>query len=377
MSIYIRNIVSKVGIGIGLFLFAIVYINVFYLSMCKNIKIIPCIIILIILLAILLKFSNKTVFHYMMFGMILEQLVIGIFCMVEYSTWDVYALYKNAVSLAKGGSFNSAYFEIYPHNIMLLFILTILYKISYTIFGSTSQYFGMLLNVFSIDSAIFFSLKIVEKLSGERIKYQYGILCALFSPLYLWVPIVYTDTICLPFLTGSILLLFNTAEKLSQQKEVDKRIAFRFVLFGFVAAFGMKIKGSLAIIIVAGIIYIILKFNAFSKNNMFKVLKVCILCTIGMLLCMLMFGTLIKSTGLFTMDGFEKYEFPKTHFIMMGLQGMGNFNADDKHFTESIEGYDNKKEAIAEKIEERVSEMGVKGVIKQMFNKAINVFCNP
>ena len=65
----------------------------------------------------------------------------------------------------------------------------------------------------------------------------------------------------------------------------------------------------------------------------------------------------------------EKYEFPLTHWIMMGLHDRGGYCDKDFWYTENSGNYEEKMQANIDKIEERLSDFGVFGMIKHLAKK--------
>lgn len=367
MSIRIRDIISKFGITIGIILFSICYIAIVMQGIKKEWNLVWMLFAtfaLICIMSMRITFFSKRVYGLILLG-ICFQMVVGYLAMVEYEVWDVCAVYESAVALAtEKGNFLHTYFEAHPNNIMLLFVLTGLYKVVYTLFGTTTVYAAIVLNVLFVDVGLFFAYKIAQVIGGNELKHMYVILCFLFTPFYLWTPIVYTDTMCFPFLTGAIYILI---------KAVREKNNLLFVGFGFIVALGIEMKGSLAILLVSGIIYLLLSWNVFNKDVIGKLCKALVCCFTGFFVGSIMFSSVVNATGLFSEENFYKYKYPKSHYVMMGLKGMGNFDGEDNGWTSSIEGYDEKKEAISEEIKRRIEEGGgISFVVKQMFNKAIN-----
>ncbi len=112
--------------------------------------------------------------------MILIQIAAGYLLMVEYSTWDVYAVTKNARALVTGGYFNTSYFAKYPNNIALLLLFKNIFEITNYLFGSTSNWFLVVLNIVAIDIAVIFMIKTLKMVYCDNVAYKPGIVACFF-----------------------------------------------------------------------------------------------------------------------------------------------------------------------------------------------------
>lgn len=235
-------------------LFSSVYVAVLANSIHKSILIVPCIGALIIAYILLTKANNiESIFHCCFCCMIVIQLFFGYFLMVEYTTWDVYSVVKNARALVNETYYNAEYFARYPNNIGLMLLFAGVFTVTDALWSSTSVYFLVALNIIAIDTALILMLRIVHLLYNKTLAFRMGICFSLFAPLYLYVPICYTDTFCMPFLTGAVFLVVKIVKTYEKNRSV-KNFAIALLL-GIVMMLGMKIKASLVIILIAAVIY--------------------------------------------------------------------------------------------------------------------------
>ncbi len=142
-----------------------------------------------------------------------------------------------------------------------------------------------------------------------------------------------------------------------------KRI-FCCISLGSVIMLGFEFKGSIIIMLIAVLMVCFLKFDFRSF------LKIIALIIVGFVVTYGIWTIYVKSTNLITEEDYNKYRMPTTHWIMMGMKGKGNFDSDSVNFTMSFDTYDQKKTATIDKIKENYQIMGIKGVIKQGYNKA-------
>ena len=76
------------------------------------------------------------------------------------------------------------------------------------------------------------------------------------------------------------------------------------------------------------------------------------------------FNTIIKNSGIITKEQYYDYEYPPTHWVMMGLNTLGGYSPEDSKFTSSIIGKDNKVKAHLEEIKNRIDEYNSKDITK-------------
>lgn len=355
-------------------IFSAVYFKVFAqsLSKCSQIGMLFFILAATVLLYCFadrykkIRLDYKQIFSHMFVFMVTAQLFCGYLLKMDFSTWDIYAVDRGARFLASGKDYlNTAYFARYPNNTAILLVLSLVYKISYTLFGTTSIYVGILFNIAAIDLSVLFSVKIAEILKDDnRFKYKVGIVSALFLPFYLYVPIYYTDTLSMPVLTGICYFVLLTAKNIANKIGSAKETYIRCVFIGILAAFGFKLKGSLIIITVAFLIYMFLKLSV--RNFA----KVSVSCIAGFFAVLLMWGFIAGRVDLITDEQYDQNQFPTAHWIMMGLTGKGSYNSEDVQYTLSFPTYDEKREADISVIKSRLEKLGPSGLVFHMYNKA-------
>jgi len=295
--------------------------------------------------------------------MIVIQVFCGCFLMVKYETWDVHSVTKSAIAIANNTQFNLGYFSTCPNNIAITSIYAILLKLTKWLFNSTSVYCLVGFNIIAVDVSILLAMKCMDLLESGELKYKVGIMLTLFAPFYLYIPICYTDTVSMPFVLGIVYLVLAVVKEKNEQGQDWKR-NLKTAAVGALIALGYKIKGSVIVLVVAAFLY------WFFSMRFKTVLKAAIPFLFGVTMmlgvCNVVFSQLIPVDK----SALAKHKTPMTHYFMMGLKGMGNFNSEDWHFTKNIEGYEEKKEATTEELKRRIDELGVAGLIQKYHYKA-------
>ena len=343
---------------------ACVYLGVLLNSVKSSLLIIPTIFFLIIGYVILHKKGSAMYFNVCYLLMIIIQIVVGYYLQVEYSSWDVHAVTQSAAALVNNENFNELYFARYPNNIAILLLFTLIYKLTNFLFHSTSVQILIAINIVAIDIAVILGVKLLKMICSEEGAYRGGIMMTMFAPFYLYVPICYTDTFSMPVVVGGVYWIIYYAKNhvtMSRWSRILHLLGLGAVLF-----LGFKLKGSLIVILIAALMYFYFKFECR------KFVKIIVSLMIGFSIAAIAWGQGVKVLGFISDEEYDQYQFPATHWIMMGLEGLGNFNPDDVGYTLSFSTYDEKKEATVAKIFERVEKLGCEGVVKQFYKKSVN-----
>lgn len=88
-----------------------------------------------------------------------------------------------------------------------------------------------------------------------------GIYAELFAPFYLYVPICYTDTFCMPFIAFTFYLIIKWVSADSKKDRIATKKLIRYVIVGSILFVGFKLKGSLIILLIAFSIYMFFRFK--------------------------------------------------------------------------------------------------------------------
>ena len=276
-----------------------------------------------------------------------------------YPGWDFGAVYQGAVEIAESGAFSESsswYFTTYPNNMAVCLMLALIFKL----FGGLFPYItvGVLLNIALIDLGILFFLLWIRDQYGAKWMTLAMLLCSLFLPFYMHVPIFYTDTFALPFVTGTFFLYLL-------RKNDSRFLAAASALLGI----GYKVKGSLGVILIALLIHTWLqkeKVTEHIRKTVFLVIPFCLL--VGTL-------TVIPQKLLIADQAdIERNEFPMEHWIAMGLEGGGGYNQNVYLMTASVEGKEEKKAVDREFIQMKLEAYGTEGLLQHLKEKSIHTW---
>ena len=273
--------------------------------------------------------------------------------------WDVAAVYQSALDQKDNFQYLPVYFTwMYPNNIPLLLFFILGMKFL-DLFGITQYYYYFtFFNAFVILLSMGGLYWLIYRHFGLVSATWTSLFMLFLTPLYMYVPIVYTDTLVMIFpILGLILYdLFYYS--------TDRRRYLYAILLGLVLSIGVLVKTNAIILVVAILIHYF----------MMHPLKRWIQLLIGIALPFLIVNTIYQSC-LTLVYPTEKSEigFPMTHWVMMGLSGNGGYSHEDVEFTDSLKnrGLTNSqiKAIHIEQIKNRLLDYGVRGTLDHLHRK--------
>lgn len=302
--------------------------------------------------------------------MFVIQLIIG-YKLKMYPVTDLNILNKYAYDFAKNGNFyliqqdyanNYVYMIRYQNNFAILFLLSAIYRIGYLIFGYIPMFLPVAFNSVMINLSVLFIVLCAKTVYGNRKAIMTLVLCFMFMPYYSYLPYYYTDSISMPFGIFA-LYLFICAVYNNKNKTMKKIVMLGFC--GAILYLGFKLKASVAIILAAIVIYSVLKFSI--KQVLCVVLSV----VAGFGCVGAVYSAAFNASGLVSEQQDNSSRYPYSHWIMMGLKGLGHYNLADSNYTESFNTVEEKQEANIKEIKSRIKEMGPNGMLEHLTAKAV------
>ncbi len=324
------------------------------------------------------KFKNLSIKKTIIF-LIIYFLVISViqFIVFKYLSvepgWDFGVIYDNAVKYINEGTIKNSvypeYFQYYPNNIMLFVIEIIFIKVG-NLFGIKSLFSCYIMNIIFIDFAMLLLFLVLRK-KYDNITGIIGLLISLFFiPLFLYVPIFYSDTMSL-FIPLLIMLLY-----LYVDDNKSKANYIIFVCLGFVLFLGWQIKISSIFILIAILVDYILNHKKIFINLLLMIIVFGI--------STILFKLLIVNNDRFEFQQNEYGSYPFTHWIMMGVEviedgksdrnAYGGYSGEDYDLSRS---FPTGKDAIKFNLKEytrRVKKLGIIGYNEFLLRKSVNIW---
>ena len=279
----------------------------------------------------------------------------------DVSRIDTYAqkiVTENSFDCIRDG-YNDFYIVRYQNNLPYLLIVTLFYKVTYLVTGSFSRTPIIVFNVLCINLAVLLTVLLSRRIFGERKALLTLLFCLLFAPYYTFAPYFYTDSFSIPFTVGTV-YAFVAAIQSSGKKKL-----LLLLLCGALCCIGFKIKGSLIILIPAFIIYLLLQYG----------FKRCLKMTAAFLLSFVIllasYTGIVKASNIIPEDVSQRWQYPYTHWLMIGLNDYGAYTLEDNHYTYEYEGIEAKTQANLEEIQRRFEQKGFWGTVLHVGIKAV------
>lgn len=280
--------------------------------------------------------------------------------------WDVGILRDAAISIGNHQLLNEnspycTYFSMYPNNVFLLVVFTLIYKLANIFHCISFEFLLVFFSVLSVNLAMWFLAKSTQLLTRSR---HLTVLSVIVYTIYIafspWIVIPYSDTYVIVF-TSSIIYFYLSRK--NRNIYVSWFIIFNMSLFGYL------IKPTCVIVLIAILIVEAWEW-LFFKNN--KVKKLLVLPVLLISIC------LFNMINMYTQKyiGYEKnpdQEFPMTHFLMMGMneETKGIYSADDVNLTACTNGKNQKVTVHLEVVKERLKKYGMNGYMKLLGKKLL------
>lgn len=275
---------------------------------------------------------------------------------IHDSVWcglpDFINVMVNAQELAENDTMAMPdYFARFPNNIPIMLLYAGVGKLLVLFTGSAALIYdvAIMLNAVFITLGVWLCMRISALLGGVKAAAICFVVCFFFSPLYLVMPMAYTDVIS--FMLTSVVLYFFV--RFMRQKNL-----LFLALSGGICAVAIAFKATAGILAIAVTIILLLGKRFPLKRVGVFLLALALLLT-GINLC-------IDNSGLISPEQSEKYEFPVQYWLMMSLAGNGGFDAYSYDMIFYTEGYEQKKEAATAEMLRRIEEKGFEDMVYHM-----------
>ncbi|MBQ8996042.1 MAG: hypothetical protein IJ091_09515 [Oscillospiraceae bacterium] len=257
------------------------------------------------------------------------------------------------------GTSAAYYFSMWPNNIPLYILLGKVFRL-FAGTGISLNAVGIGLNILAIDIAILFLYLSVRKATGTSCAACVSLfLAALHIPLLIYVPIYYTDTLTLPYPIIGFYLWLKAKEEMGTGK-MGKAPIYA-VLMAALLGVGAVLKLSVLFFLIAAAVDGLVSISF--KRGVVLVIAILV---VGIGLYMLLNQACLDSNMVVSDE--EGCYIPKLHWVMMGLQGKGNYYDPDYQLTLSVpeEGRD---ELVRTMIRIRLENYGFKGMMDHLYRK--------
>lgn len=286
------------------------------------------------------------------------------FMLAQNPAWDMGGVYTSALEWVTENKIvtHMNYFDRFPNNAGLFVIEAVFFRLLNLFGAAPSLFLASLLNLLFTDLGILFMVLFVRKCWGNSRALFYLFISMCFLPYILYIPVIYTDTFSLPFVTLP-LLLFAYSQK------QDRKIFSTLMLIpiSLILSFGAKVKGNVIILFIAFFVYMLCKYPL--KQWLTAILTF----IVPFFLFSSLFDTAVLNDGIVTQYS-DIYKYPASSWIYMGLKSPGGYNGEDSTYIHSFPNYQSKQDAANYGIKQRLSEYGISGFAGHIFKKAKYTF---
>ena len=284
--------------------------------------------------------------------------------------WDFDAIFNGGAIWAETGSLYAEsyyhgnyaeYFAMFQNQYGGLFVFRFIFGIC-RLFGSNHYDTAALVyNVAMIQVMVFAVYYAAVRLRGVRGGVFSLFLMGVFPPFYIMGAVYYTDALSMPFAAATFALYLRARGEANLKKKV-----LLFSLCGLAAAFGAAVKFTVMIVLIAVVI------ECFLEKGMPIAKRAACVAAAGLTAILCISGLNAYIDSKLAPELIDQRRIPKTHWIMMGLQGDGTYNPGDYAFTMSIPDLKTRSEETARVAWERAGELGAGGLLS-LFCKKIAV----
>lgn len=296
-------------------------------------------------------------------ALILLQLAAA-YVLEQGPAWDPGGVFISAKECVEQSAIitHTNYFSRFPNNTGLLFIEVLYFFLLRAVGIPITMFAASLLNVLFIDLAILFLFLFVRKVWGNRVAMLYLLMSLFFMPNVLYVPVVYTDTMSMVFVTLALYLFACYLKGRESGARLRTQI-LQLLAISFVLTAGTKVKGSVVILFVAFIVYLM------CTVSFKKWIPALLVLLLPFFLLSAGFDAGMRSVNVIREDE-RQFRFPTEYWIYMGLKTPGGFNYDDFETIYALPDLQTKTEAARQGIADRLEEYGLSGLLNHIQEKA-------
>jgi hypothetical protein len=310
------------------------------------------------------NFKNKRFFEITcLFFMFAIYIIIQLYVAREIETefvhgWDFGTVVRYARDYVEFDIPGGVYLSDYPNNIPLYLLLTLVFRLA-KFCGIDYGIAGIIFNIVMIDTALLVLYLCAKKMRGRKTAFII-LLAALFTvPILLYVAIYYTDTVTMVFPIGAFYIWLFVKEKIAENKRYKACILI--VLLAVVVAVGALLKMTVAIVGIAILIDAALSFK------LKKAIAVAVLAVVVFAGVFVPANAAMPYAKSLEPPDASRY-FPSSHWIMMGLNGVGSYNSSDIAMVENMP-LEQRDKLVGIIIKERIREKGFFGMLKHLGGK--------
>lgn len=294
-------------------------------------------------------------------GMVLYffvQVVVGLMLQVNATqTWDFGIVFDAARQQAESGIVPGEYFQRFGNNAPLYLVLCGWFELLHALGIHDVMPLSVVMNAALIHVSVWGVYAAARRLSGQKTAlFAWGI-SMLFPVFLLYAPIVYTDTVSMPFVIWGAVAWLKLRER-----EFNKKTVILTILFAVCIAVGTWIKLTVIIVGIAALA------DAACNHAIPFQAKKALIAAVAFAGVFTALNTATAQSGRLPQPD-RNEQIPKLHWVMMGLNGTGGYNDDDYQLTLTGKTYDEKLQIVQKEIIRRLEQGGISGMFSHLADK--------
>lgn len=280
-------------------------------------------------------------------------------------SWDFGGVYISAKEYVTQGRLitHKQYFARFSNNCGLMMLEILYFSILNALHIPLDIFWGILLNLVFLNAAILFGILFCKRIWGIPRAVMALVISFFFLPYMLYTPIFYTDSLSALFVT---LPLYLFARSFTARTTFRKGMLW--ISISLLLAYGYQMKGSVAILLIALLIYVVFRYK------LKQILCIFLALLVPFLSFTAYFQWQVRDLGIIQTEVEDIYKFPSEYWIYMGLSYPGGFNNDDFEYMYGLPDYEARKQAGQEGIVRRIQEYGITGLADHLADKAQYTF---
>lgn len=279
-------------------------------------------------------------------------------------SWDWGYILDWITAYGKSGELGDlTYFARYPNNqAWLLFLMKYVDVLKLSGLKITAELVDRAAAALSLcftQITIFLVYETSRKIFRNEVKsLAVGVAAVCALPFHMYAKFAYTDTVSM--MLGIFAVYMYECIRTGKNKFLK---VIEIIAFALAAVLIFKIKILVFILVIGVLIDAVLSAKNYKRTIASVLAAVILFAGFNTVL-----STVISKSLPITDEMMDTYEFPPTHWVMMGLKGTGSFDQTEVDFSENAGNYQEKKDAEIEVIRQRVSDFGARGLLNHLFN---------
>ncbi len=312
-----------------------------------------------------IKLKTEIIILFLLFAVyFIIQLVAGEMLLVKPGqAWDFGVVYSFAEQNVLNGTLPTEYFIHFSNNSALYLVFCTWFSLLHAFGVQDFLLPSLILNIMLIDVAVLLLYLTARRSLGKALAFLALAISFITLPFITYTPIMYSDTMSLPFAIGCV-LLWLICKKAYAEEKTSKALILASTI-AIVAVLGSLIKPTVLIVLFA--IGIDALFTLSKTKGMQKYLLLAVLVVVALIARFGMNWLVVNDNRLPEFD--KSQSIPMIHWAMMGLEGKGGYYDPDVQFTLNAGDYDERVQANLDEISRRIGDMGFTGLMEHLAEK--------